>query len=79
MYFLENANALLLADVVETIIKENHIFNNIVVTSRPQIIKVLPKSDMAIIWLDIWNIQSGSKTKGLINRYFNVGKYIITI
>ena len=79
MYFLENTNALLLADVVETIIKENHIFNNITVTSRPQIIKVLPKSDMAIIWLDIWNIQSGSKTKGLINRYFNVGKYIITI
>ena len=79
MYFLENANALLLADVVETIIKDNHIFNNITVTSRPQIIKVLPKSDMAIIWLDIWNIQSGSKTKDLINRYFNVGKYIITI
>ena len=79
MYFLENTNASLLADVVETIIKENHIFNNIVVTSRPQIIKVLPKSDMAIIWLNIWNIQSGSKTKGLINRYFNVGNYIMTI
>jgi len=36
-----------------TIIKSNHIFNNIVVVSKPYIIKVSPKSDIAIIWLDI--------------------------
>jgi len=47
--FLENTNVPLLADVVETIIKENHIFNNIMVAFRSQIIKVLPKSNMAII------------------------------
>ena len=47
--FLENTNVLLLADVVETIIKENYIFNNIMVAFRLQIIKVLPKSDIAII------------------------------
>jgi len=34
-YFLENINISLLADVVETIIKENHIFNSIAVASRP--------------------------------------------
>ena len=34
-YFLENTNVLLLIHVVETIIKENHIFNNIMVASRP--------------------------------------------
>ena len=34
---------------------------------------------MTIIWLDIWDVQSGSKAKGLINRYFNIGSYIVTI
>ena len=66
-YFLENNNSLILADIIE-IIKENHIFNNIIIALRPWIIKVSPKSDMAIIWLDIWNVQSGSKAKRLINR-----------
>ena len=47
--------------------------------SRPRIIKVFLKSDIAIIWLDIWNVQSGSKAKGLINKCFNIGSYIIMI
>ena len=66
-------------DVVETIIKNNHIFNNIAIASRPRIIKVLLRSDMTIIWLDIWDSQSSSKAKGLINKYFNIRNYIVTI
>jgi len=65
--------------MVEDIIKKNYIFNNIVLAFKPHIIKVSPKSDMAIIWVDIWDVQSGSKAKGLINRCFNVGSYIATI
>ena len=34
---------------------------------------------MAIIWLDIWNVQSSNKTKKLINRCFNVESYIVII
>ena len=34
---------------------------------------------MAIVWIDIWDVQSGSNIKILINRYFNVGNYITTI
>ena len=34
---------------------------------------------MAIIWIDIWDVQSSSKAKMLINRYFNVGNYIAII
>ena len=34
---------------------------------------------MAIVWIDIWDAQSGAKAKGLINRCFNVGKYIATV
>jgi len=48
-YFLENTNFSISANVVKTIIKENHIFNNIVVALRSQIIKVSPKSNIAII------------------------------
>jgi len=33
-YFLENNNSLILADIIE-IIKENHIFNNIIIALRP--------------------------------------------
>jgi len=66
-------------NVVEDIIKSNHIFNNITLASRPYIIKISLKSDMAIIWVDIWDVQSRSKAKRLINRCFNIGSYIVTI
>ena len=78
-YLLENTNTPMLADIVESIIKSNHIFNNIMIASRPLIIKVSLKSDIAIIWLDIWDVQSGSNAKGLINKYFNIRSYIVTI
>lgn len=68
-----------MSSMVEDIIKRNHIFNNIVLVSRPYIIKVFPRSDMTIIWVDIWDVQNSSKAKDLINRCFNVGSYIITV
>ena len=34
---------------------------------------------MAIIWLDIWDVQSRSKARGLINKCFNVRRHIVTI
>ena len=65
--------------MVEYIIKKNQIFNNVVLTSKLHIIKVFPELDMAIIWVDIWDVQSRSKVRGLINRCFNIGSYIATI
>ena len=64
---------------IENIIKQNHIFNNVTLASKPRVIKVSPKSDMAIVWIDIWNAQSGTKAKDLINRCLNVGSSIATI
>jgi len=69
---------LTLADV-ETILKQNHIFDNISLASRPRIIKVSPKSNIAIIWIDIWDVQSGHNAKLLINRCFNVGNNIAMV
>ena len=34
---------------------------------------------MSIIWIDIWDVQSSSRAKGLINHSFNIGRYIATI
>ena len=34
---------------------------------------------MSIVWIDIWDVQSGSNVKMLINRCFNVRWYIMTI
>ena len=47
-YFLKNTNIPIMLDFVETIIKNNHIFNNIVIISKPYVIKVLPKSDIVV-------------------------------
>ena len=52
---------------VEEIIKQNQIFDNITLVSKPCVIKVLLKSDMSIIWIVIWDVQSRSRAKSLIN------------
>ena len=75
----ENPTDKLTSSDVETILKQNHIFDNISLASKPRVIKVSPKSDMAIVWIDIWDVQSGKNTKMLINRCFNIGDYIATI
>ena len=49
---LDSQEKLTLADI-ETILQQNHIFDNVSLTSKPRIIKVSPKSDMAIVWIDI--------------------------
>ena len=79
-YFLHgNSQDCLTSSIVEDIIKQNQSFNNITLAFKPRVIKVLPKSNMSIIWIDIWDVQRGSRAKGLINCYFNVGRYIATI
>jgi len=44
----EQLNTCILPEDIKKILKNNHIFNNIILISRPRVIKVLPKSDMAI-------------------------------
>ena len=74
-----NSQEKLTSNDIETILKQNYIFDNISLTSKPRVIKVSLKSDMTIVWLDIWDVQSGYNTNMLINRCFNVGNYIMTI
>ena len=76
---MEDTNISINLSVIESITQFTHIFNNIYLVSKPHIIKVSSKSDMAIIWIDIWNAQSGTKVKCLINRCFNISNYIVII
>jgi len=79
-YFPHNSsNKYLTLSEVKSIIKQNQMFDNVVLTSKLRVIKVSPKSDILIIWIDIWDVQSRSKTKSLINRCFNVERFIATI
>ena len=48
-----NSQERLTPNEIEMILKQNHIFDNISLASKPRIIKVSPKSDMAMFWLDI--------------------------
>jgi len=59
--------------------KHINLFENVSLATKPCIIKASPKSDMAIIWFDIWDTQNGSKAKLLINHSFNLGRYIATV
>ena len=74
-----NSQEKLMLNDIKMILKQNHIFDNISLTSKLRVIKISLKSDMLIVWIDIWDIQSGSNAKMLINRYFNVGSYIAII
>jgi len=74
-----NSQEHLSSNNIELVLKQNQIFDNILLASKPRIIKVSSKSNMAIVWIDIWDVQSRSSAKMLINRCFNVGKFITTI
>jgi len=78
-YIIKNTNFPISSNIIENIIKYIYIFNNIMLVSKPHIIKILFKSDMAVIWINIWDFQSNSNTKMLINKCFNIRSYITMI
>jgi len=67
------------SDNVTDFMKHIELFENISLAAKPRIIRASPKSDIAIIWFDIWDTQNGSKAKLLINHSFNLGRHIATI
>ena len=55
-------------DIIEGVLKELHLFKDATLASKPRVIKASPKSDKAVVWVDIWDFQSGSCTKNIINQ-----------
>ena len=53
-FFLHaNSQEKLSSNDIKMILKQNHIFDNISLASKPRVIKVSPKLDMTIVWIDI--------------------------
>ena len=79
LYTLNNTNLPITSKIIEKVIKKTHIFNNIILVSKPKIIKTSSKSDIAIVWINIWNSQNKSKAKSIINWKFNIRWYITMV
>ena len=77
--YLQNNGNKITSENVTDFMKHIDLFENVSLASKPRIIKASPKSDMAIIWFDIWDTQNGSKAKLLINHSFNLGRHIATV
>ena len=55
-------------DIIKGVLKDSHLFKDVTLASKPRVIKASPKSDKAVVWVDIWDFQSGSCTKNIINQ-----------
>ena len=55
-------------DLIKGVLKDLHLFKDTVLASKSYIIKALPKSDKAVVWMDIWDSQSSSCVKNIINH-----------
>ena len=52
-YLIKGTNMPIDLSIVKMIIKSTHIFNNIHITFKPCVVKVSPKLDIVIVWLNI--------------------------
>ena len=54
-------------DIIEGVLKDSYLFKDTTLALKPHVIKASPKSDKAVVWVDIWDSQSGSCAKNIIN------------
>ena len=66
-------------DYIEGVLKETHLFKDVVLASKLYVIKASPKSNMVVVWVDIWDSQSSSLAKNIINCRFNIGQFVVTV
>jgi len=78
-YYVKTTNTSVTPSLVKEVLKNTHIFNDIVLVFKSHIIKAASNYNSAVIWINIWDLQSGSKAKTIINHSFNVRQYITTI
>jgi len=72
-------NSIITPNFIKGVLKETHLFKDVLLASKPQIIKASPKSDMAVVWVNIWDSQSNSSAKNIINCHFNISHFIATV
>jgi len=49
LYFIDNTNFSIMPDIIESVIKSTHIFNDIALVFYPCVIKASPKSDIVMV------------------------------
>ena len=54
-------------DIIKGVLKDSHLFKDATLASKPCVIKASPKSDKTVVWVDIWDFQSSSCAKNIIN------------
>ena len=72
-------NDIITPDFIKGVLKEIHLFKDVLLALKPWIIKASPKSNIAMVWVNIWDSQSSSSAKNIINCCFNIGHFIATI
>ena len=72
-------NGVITPDFIKRVLKETHLFKDIMLASKPHVIKASPKFDMVVIWVDIWDFQSSYLVRNIINHRFNIGCFVTTI
>ena len=65
-------SGVLTSDVMEAVLKKSHLFKDTILASKPRIIRASPKSNKVMVWVNIWDSQSGSCVKNIINCRFNI-------
>ena len=56
------------SDYIKDVLKELHLFKDVMLASKLHVIKASPKSNIAVVWVDIWDSQSSSSAKNIINH-----------
>ena len=66
-------------DYIEGVLKETHLFKDVMLASKLCVIKASLKSNIVVVWVDIWDSQSSSLAKNIINCCFNIGQFVVTV
>jgi len=56
-YLIKDTNVSITANIIENVIQSTYIFNNIILVLKPGVIKVSSKSNLAVIWINIWDLR----------------------
>ena len=78
-YFGNNSSNSINSVQIKSVLSHTDIFQDIILSFWPYIVRVFPRSDMVIVWINIWDSQNGTKAKSLINRSFNIDCHVVTI
>jgi len=77
--YIQPSGMAITSDDITNYLKNSDFFEDTTLAARPRVIKASPKSDMAIIWINIWDSQNSFKAKILINHSFHYSRSIATI